>query len=107
MRAWAWAALALWASPAAWALPTRDQALALVFPKAQVKRQEHFLTEEQAKQATALAQAKLKSRFTVTYEAREGQSLVGVAFFDMHIVRTQPQTAMVAISPAGTLIRIE
>ena len=37
----------------------------------------------------------------------KGTELVGVAFFDTHVVRTQQETAMVAISPKGAILRVE
>jgi hypothetical protein len=43
----------------------------------------------------------------VAYEARLGEALQGVALFDTHVVRTQPETAMVAISPSGAILRVE
>jgi hypothetical protein len=88
-------------------LPTQAEALALAFPGATVSRHEHFLTEAQAAAAKALTGVELKSRFVVAYEAKKGEQLQGVAFFDTHVVRTQPETAMVAISPAGKVLRIE
>ena len=55
----------------------------------------------------ALSGVEVRSKYVVAYEARSGQALSGVAFFDTHQVRTQPETAMVAIAPTGFVIRVE
>jgi hypothetical protein len=86
---------------------TQTETLALVFPGATLERKEHFLTEEQRKRIGDLAKVEMKSRYVVSYEARKGTELLGVAFFDTHVVRTQQETAMVAISPKGVVLRVE
>ena len=86
---------------------SQTEALALVFPGATFERKEHFLTEEQRKRIEDLAKVEMRSRYVVSYEARKGTEVVGVAFFDTHVVRTQQETAMVAISPKGVILRVE
>src|SRR5678815_261853 len=86
---------------------TQTEALALVFPGATLERKEHFLTEEQRQKIQDLSKVEMKSRYVVSYEARKGTELLGVAFFDTHVVRTQQETAMVAISPKGAILRVE
>jgi hypothetical protein len=88
-------------------LPTQAEALSLAFPGALTQRREVFLTPEQVAKVKSLAGTEPKSRFVVAYEAKKDGALVGVAFFDTHVVRTQPETAMVALSPKGTVLRIE
>jgi hypothetical protein len=88
-------------------LPTKEEALALAFPNATTQRRESFLTPEQVVKVKALAGTEPSTRFIVAYEAKAGGAVVGVAFFDSHIVRTQQETAMVAISPSGKVVRIE
>lgn len=103
------AALALLVSPAALAdhRPTQAEALALAFPGAELSRQEYFLTPAQLQAAATSANVPVKSKYVVIYEARKGGVLQGVGIFDTHVVRTQPETVMVAISPAGVVLRIE
>jgi|SoimicmetaTmtLAB_FD_contig_81_173374_length_1410_multi_2_in_0_out_0_2 hypothetical protein len=86
---------------------TQTEALALVFPGATLERKEHFLSEEQRQRIQELAKVEMKTRYLVSYEARKGTELLGVAFFDTHVVRTQQETAMVAISPRGVILRVE
>jgi hypothetical protein len=104
----AWLALSVLASsPAAAAGLTQPEALGLALPGAKLERREHFLTEAQQARVKELAGTELKTRFVVAYEARQDGALVGVAFFDTHVVRTLPETAMVAISSKGLVLRVE
>ena len=88
-------------------LPTTQEALALVFPGTLITRKEHWLTEPQAQRAKVLAGTPLPGLWQVAYEARKEGRLVGVAFLDTHRVRTLPETAMVAVSPEGRILRVE
>lgn len=89
------------------ALPTQTEALALAFPGAQFTRKEHFLAEAQGRQAQALAGTPLQGLWQVAYEARRDGKLVGVGFFDTHRVRTLNETALVAVSAEGRILRVE
>jgi hypothetical protein len=100
-------ALAAFSLLVAASLPTQDEALALAFPGASAKRHEFFLSDEQAAKAKALGGTEPRARFVVAYEVRDGAGSRGVAFFDSHVVRTQVETAMVAISPEGRVLRVE
>jgi electron transport complex protein RnfG len=86
---------------------SQTEALALAFPGATLERKEHFLTDAQKEQIQKLAEVEVRSKYVVCYEARIGKELQGVAFFDTHLVRTQPETVMVAISPRGVILRTE
>lgn len=88
-------------------LPTQQEALALAFPGAQITRKEHFLTEAQAKAVQEKAGTALSGLWQVAYEARRDGKLVGVAFFDTHRVRTLNETALVAVSAEGKVLRVE
>lgn len=100
-------AFLLAALPLAAALPTRDEALKLAFPGSTLTRREHFLSEAQAQRAKQLSKEDLPGLWWVAYEAVKDGKAQGVAFFDTHRVRTLNETAMVAISPSGTVIRVE
>jgi hypothetical protein len=104
-----WAVLALGcAGPAlAGERPTQTQAMAMVFPDAEIQRKELFLTDAQLAQVKALSGGEVRSKILVAYEARKGGELLGVALFDTHVVRTAQETAMVAISPVGAVLRVE
>jgi hypothetical protein len=88
---------------------TQEEALRLAFPAgATVARKTAFLTAEQQEAARRLSGADrvpsaLVTSYVGTVEGRE----VGTAYFDTHVVRTQPETLLVVIDPAGTISRIE
>jgi Na+-translocating ferredoxin:NAD+ oxidoreductase subunit G len=86
---------------------TKDEVLALAFPNAKIDRHEHFLTEAQQVRVKELSGTDLKTRFIVAYEARQDGNLLGVAFFDTHVVRTLPESVMVAVSAKGIILRVE
>lgn len=84
-----------------------EEALHLAFPGAEIRRQPLFLTEEQRVQVRRLGGSPLASNLLVRYEAfRDGQ-LVGVAYTDTHRVRTLAATLLVALDPAGSVVRVE
>ncbi len=100
---------ALLAAPAAAKVYlTREEALRLAFPGATVERKTAFLTPEQQKQAQKLSRDEALPGALVTYYAatKDGRE-VGTAYFDVHVVRTMPETIMIAVDPSGAITRIE
>ncbi len=89
------------------ALPARDEALKLAYPGAAFTRKEHFLSEAQAQKVKQLSKEDLPGLWWIAYEAVKDGKPAGVAFFDTHRVRTLNETAMVAISPDGRVLRVE
>jgi hypothetical protein len=87
---------------------TREEALRLAFPGAAVERKTAFLTPEQQKQAQKLSGDEAPPSALVTYYAatKDGTE-IGTAYFDVHVVRTMPETIMIAVDPAGAIVRIE
>ena len=102
------ASLVLLAGPAQLqALPAQAEALALAFPQCTFTRKDCYPSPAQAAQLEALAGAKPPGLWYVAYEARHDGKLQGVAFFDTHRVRTENETAMVAVGMDGRLRRVE
>lgn len=89
------------------ALPTQTQALQLTFPGCTFTRKEFFLSEAQATQVKALSRADLPGLWFVGYEARKDGQFLGVGFFDTHRVRTENETALVAVGSDGRIRRVE
>jgi len=88
---------------------TQEEALRLAFPAgASVVRKTAFLTAAQQEAARKLCGAERAPSALVTYYegSLEGRE-VGVAYFDTHVVRTQPETILVLVDPAGAIARIE
>lgn len=89
-------------------LLTQKQALDLAFPAgAAVERRTAYLTEGQAKEAEALAKAKVESRVWTYYAAASSGTPAGYAYFERVIVRTMPAIVMAAVAPDGTLRFLE
>jgi hypothetical protein len=88
-------------------LPTSAEALALCFPGLRTLRREHYLTEAQVKRVKELSGVDLPGAWIIAYEAMKDGQVVGVGFFDTHLVRTLNETALVAISADGRVLRVE
>ena len=87
---------------------TQEEALRLAFPGAKVERRTAYLTEAQQKNAQKLSgDPEPPSALAGYYVATKDGRLVGTAYFDTHVVRTMPETIMVAVDPAGAIARIE
>lgn len=101
-------ALLLWALPVeAKVFLTADEALALAFPGCEVKRSTVFLTDAQREQAEAKAERDLATTIIHPYEAACPDGSAGTAYFDVHRVRTLPETLMIVVDEAGRVRRIE
>ncbi|HSP95464.1 MAG TPA: FMN-binding protein [Thermoanaerobaculia bacterium] len=86
---------------------TQEEALKLAFPAASVERRTAFLTAAESRDVAALSGGPPPSALAVAYVATKEGRLAGTAYFDTHVVRTQPETLMVVVGPAGTIDRIE
>jgi hypothetical protein len=102
------AAVLLLASPAgAKVFLTQEEALKLAFPGAVVERKTFFLTGTEQEEVAQLAGGPRPSALAVAYVAAVDGRLVGTAYFDAHLVRTMTETLMVAVDPAGAIMRLE
>jgi len=96
------------ASPAeARVLLTVEEALDLAFPGAEIERRTVFLEPEARRRIEARAGSALASAIVHPYVATRDGETVGTAYFDVHVVRTLPETVMVAVARDGTIARIE
>jgi hypothetical protein len=86
---------------------TTDEALKLAFPGARIGRRTIFLTDAQLARARDLAGAEIPSKLVHAYRATSGGRPAGTAYFDTHRVRTQAETVMVVLDPAGEVRRVE
>ena len=101
--------LALAAQAAGKVFLTQQEALRLAFPAGvSVERRTAFLTEAQQQEARKLARSESLPEALVTYYVvvKDGRP-VATAYFDTHVVRTQPETIMVVIDPSGSVRRVE
>jgi hypothetical protein len=95
---------------AAWATVyySKDEAFELAFGEgAEIEAKPLFLSDEQAAEIEKIAQVKLESKLFTFHAGKRGGQLLGYAFIESHNVRTQPETALIVLSPTGALTRLE
>lgn len=104
------AALAFTANAHAQGTLSQEEALRLAFPApVQIERRTAYLDEAQVRQAKSLAGAgvDITQRVVTYYRGARGGNAVGVAYFDMHRVRTLNEVVMIVVNPGGAVQRIE
>jgi len=89
--------------------PSRiDAALAIAFPGCEVERVTCTLDEKQREAVAKLAsQKEFTKASTFAYVARKDGKVVGTAFFDSHVVRTKRESLLIAVDPAGRVLRVD
>ena len=88
-------------------LITRNEALAAVFPEATVEAERVFLTRAQTERASDLAGVEVTSALVARYVVTRGGTVVGRAYVDTHIVRTQRESLLISLDPNGRIRRID
>jgi hypothetical protein len=89
---------------------TQAEALKLAFPAAtEIERRTAYLTDEELARVRATAGPGVEVRQGVVtyYFGTRGNETLGVAYFDVHRVRTLPEVVMIVVSPRATVARIE
>ena len=98
----------LWCSPSeAKVYLTKDDALKMAFPDAEIERKTLFLTDEDIKKIESISKTRLESKLFTYYIARRKEEILGYTVFGSHIVRTKPEVYMVVINPDGRLNHIK
>jgi len=87
---------------------TQEEALRLALPKgAVVTRKTAFLSEadraEVARRTGGAPPPGLVAYYAASVDGRDA----GTAYFDTHVVRTEPETLLVLVDPRGAIARIE
>ena len=94
-------------TPIAGAQTTREEALAQVFPGAEIRAERVFLTEDQRSAAGAQSGVDVPSLLIARYIATDDGNLVGTAYVDTHVVRTKNESLLISLDPEGQIKRIE
>ncbi len=84
-----------------------DEALASIFPGAQIEIKNITLSKEEVERAQKLARVKLDSRLVSFYIAKRNGKILGYAFVDVHRVRTKNESVLFVISPEGKIELVE
>ena len=102
-----WLLLASSSATAQSGLITREEALAAVFPGAQVEAERVFLTADQTHRAAVLAGGAAPPALVARYVARRGREVVGRAYVDTHVVRTKRESLLISLDSSGRVQRID
>ena len=86
---------------------TRAEALALAYPGARVTRDRVILTSEQMVAVAALAQVGMQGKIFPRYVARRDDSVVGRAYIDTHIAKSERQSLLISLEPDGRIKRVD
>jgi FMN-binding domain len=87
---------------------TQEEALRLAFPKgAVVARKTAFLSEADRAEVARRSGGAPPPGLVAYYVATVDGKGAGTAYFDTHVVRTLPETILVAVDPKGAIGRIE
>lgn len=87
---------------------TRSEALAAVYPNAEVTRDRVILTREQMGAVAALARVGMQGRIFPRYIARnEDGAIVGRAYIDTHTPKTERQSLLISLDTEGRVKRVD
>jgi Na+-translocating ferredoxin:NAD+ oxidoreductase subunit G len=86
---------------------SRDEALKLSFPGADVRQSMIFLTKDEQDEASKLAGVTIESGLVARYDALKDQKPIGRAYLDTHIVRTKKESLLIVLNDDGKIRRIE
>ena len=87
---------------------TRSEALAAVYPDAEVTRDRVILTREQMGAVAALARVGMQGRIFPRYIARDEEgAVVGRAYIDTHTPKTERQSLLISLDTEGRVIRVD
>lgn len=84
-----------------------EEALALAFPEGEIQRSTVYLTEQQVARAQELSGEEVRTAIVHPYRAHQEGIELGTAYFDIHRVRTLPETLMIVVDPEGRVSRVE
>jgi len=87
---------------------TQQEAIEKAFPETvTVERVTVFLTESETAWIDSVAGTSLASKIAICYAGWDADTLVGVAYFDVHIVRTLSEAIMILVRPGGKVERVD
>ncbi len=87
--------------------PAADEAVRQLLPDGTYERETLLLTKTEQALGTELAAKEIPSALVTRYVARnEEGGIAGYAYLDKHLVRTLPETLMVAVDAEGILVGI-
>ena len=86
---------------------SRDEALAAVYPGAQLRAEQVFLTADQQRLVGQRAGAAAPTALIARYVATRDGKVVGRAYVDTHTVRTKRESLLISLDDQGKVMRID
>lgn len=86
---------------------SREEALASIYPGAQIRTEQVFLTDVQMKSIASRARTEVSSALVGRYVASRDGMVVGRAYVDTHTVRTKRESLLISLDAAGSLLRVD
>lgn len=86
---------------------SRDEALRGVFPGAEIRAEQLFLTAAQLEDAKARARVEIPSGLVARYLATRNGQAVGRAYVDTHTVRTKKESLLISLDADGRVLRVD
>ena len=86
---------------------SRAEALAAVFPNAELVTERIFLTGEQVERVAEVSGEKMSGQLFARYVAVVDGEVVGRAYIDTHVVRTKRESLLISLEPDGRVRRID
>ena len=101
-------ALVIATVPAASAQGTsREEALAGVYPGAQIRAEQVFLTNAQVQAAASAARSEITTPLVARYVASRDGMIVGRAYVDTHTIRTKKESLLISLDNGGRVLRVD
>lgn len=88
-------------------LLTREQALAALFPDAEIKGETVFLTEAQIDEARSLSGVEIHSALIARYTMMKKGVPIARGYVDTHTVRAKKESLLIVLDTGGKVLRIE
>jgi len=86
---------------------TREEALTQVYPGAEIRAEQVFLTPAQIEQVAKRAGTDPGSALVARYIATRGGRAAGRAYIDTHTVRTKRESLLVSLDAVGQVMRVD
>jgi len=87
--------------------PTREEALAQVYPGAEIRAEQIFLTPAQVTEVAKRAGTDPASALVARYLAARNGQVIGRAYVDTHIVRTKRESLLISLDAQRRVMRID
>lgn len=86
---------------------SREEALASVYPGAQIRTEQVFLTDAQLTQIAVQSRTEVASALVARYIASRDGMVIGRAYVDTHTVRTKRESLLISLDADGRVLRVD